>query len=102
MPFRVRSAIVAALVLLTAVGPALASTGTGGAAKAPGAVRLAGSLITDLGSMTSTGHLDPGRVLQVGVMVANPNRAAADAAARAMYTPGSASFHKFLTPAEYA
>ena len=44
----------------------------------------------------------PDRVLQVGITMQNPNAGAQDALYQAMYTPGNAQYHQFLTADEVA
>jgi hypothetical protein len=94
-----RIAIVAALALMIGAGQALAAPAR---STTPSAVRLPGSVMTDLDGIASTGPLDADRVVQVGVLLTNDRTAAAAAAAKAMYTPGSPTFHHFLTPQQYA
>jgi subtilase family serine protease len=42
-----------------------------------------------------------GRVLHVGLTLAPRDRSAVDRAVKAMYTPGSATYHRFITPRQW-
>jgi pseudomonalisin len=93
----VRGLVAASLVLspLALAVPAL------GAATTHSATHVVADVLPGLASMPDRGALGPNARLRVGVVLANPREARIDAAQRAMYTPGSPTFHQFLTPREY-
>ncbi|HEV7677888.1 MAG TPA: S53 family peptidase [Candidatus Dormibacteraeota bacterium] len=62
---------------------------------------LARDVIPGLASATPEGWLDGGGRIQVGIALADPNTAAEEAAARAVYDAGSAEYHHFFTPAQW-
>jgi pseudomonalisin len=62
---------------------------------------LSGAVIPGLARATKLGPLTPTQKLQVGVALSDPNRAAEDAAARAVYDPASPSYHHYYTPAQW-
>lgn len=98
-----RRVVASTLALVTAAGTVAAtaataasggaSTGTRWVATATKAVRFAGS--TDLGRAA------PGTPLHLALGLAPRDVAGAARLLRQMYTPGSQSYHRFLTPAGY-
>ena len=78
-----------------------ASAGSSTAATSTGWHVLTGHVIPNLASAQQLSTLPQGQRIQVGVALANPNAGAMEAAARAVYTPGSPSFHHFYTPAQW-
>ncbi len=55
----------------------------------------------DTGRAVALGSLSPSRSVSLVVTLKAPHPAAEAAALRAMYTPGSSTFHHFLTPAQF-
>lgn len=50
---------------------------------------------------TDLGPVPPGTTMHVSVGLAMPNMSGAEAAAKALYTKGSPTYHHFLTPAQF-
>lgn len=104
LPFRRRNRIKAmaatfvlgAASLGLAAGGALAAPSTAARAARPGA-QAAHQLAANL---VPLGPADPSQRLQLTVAVQGADPAGLQAAYDAIYTPGSASFHRYLTPAE--
>ena len=63
---------------------------------------LPGAAATDLAGVTAVGPDDPGHVLHLGFALRGRDDAGRDAYARALFDPTSATYHRFLTPAQYA
>ena len=94
----------AAGTAVNAAAGAVARTASGaGAATSTGGWQvLTGHVIPNLAQMQQLGALPQGQKIQVGVALANPNAAAEQAAAQAVYNPSSASYHHYFTPARWA
>jgi len=87
----------------TAALAAAMIAGAGGLAQAspgPGQTLLAGSAVPFTSHTTATGYLASGRHLTVQLWL-KPDVAAAERYATAVATPGSALFHRYLSPAAY-
>jgi pseudomonalisin len=56
----------------------------------------------DVGSALLWGSLSPGTTVAVGVALKPRSPAAMQSALRAIYTPGSPTYHQFLTPPQFA
>jgi pseudomonalisin len=89
------AALASASALAAAVQPGPAE------ASPSGTTVLTGDVVGGLSSLASS-SLDGTTPVQVGVAIASPDPSGLDAAYRAIYTPGSARFHRFLTAAEVA
>ncbi len=59
------------------------------------------TLATSIKGATLTGNAAASAPVRLAVMLQPQNAAAEQAALRAMYQPGSATFHQFLTPAQW-
>ncbi len=70
------------------------------AAAPPNTIVLTGEVVHDLSSYTDLGAVQPGASMRVAVALSY-DQAARDAAYKAIYTPGSASYDQFLTPAQF-
>ena len=90
--------VTAGLIMAPLVGlPAQAAvTASAAPALAPTATRAA-----DIGKARDLGPLAAARTLNLVVTLKAPRPAAEAAALKAMYTPGSSTFHRFLTPAQF-
>ncbi len=64
-------------------------------------VQLRGDVLPQLATYTDLGTTDPARHVQVDVTIARPDPAGEQAAYEAMYTPGSPSYHHFLSPSQF-
>lgn len=96
---------------------AVAAGGTGGAITAPGTaaaarllqvaagtapqVALPQSLIPAVGMARDEGPVDPAARLRFGLLLSDPYSAQEQQLNRAIYSPGSPLYHRFLTPSEY-
>ncbi|HVU72233.1 MAG TPA: protease pro-enzyme activation domain-containing protein [Mycobacteriales bacterium] len=89
----------AGALLIAAAGSAAAFAAHPGA---PATRVLTGTVPSQVLSATRVGPVDPGSELEVGVTFAHPDVAGETAALDGLYTPGSATFHHFFTPASYA
>ncbi|HEX9546750.1 MAG TPA: protease pro-enzyme activation domain-containing protein, partial [Acidimicrobiales bacterium] len=67
-----------------------------------GAVRLERDVLPGLSRLVPSGTPPPGQVLHIGVGLALPDPAAAQAYYRGEYDPASPEYGEFLTPAEFA
>jgi pseudomonalisin len=95
-----RSALVCVLALsLSALGAqaAQAATPTG-----PSTVRLANTVVPNLAKAALVGHVPGDRRLQVTVALTHPDTAGELALQKGLYDKSSPSYHRFLTPAQYA
>ncbi len=92
------SACVAAATLVAGACVGLAEAAPAGATSL---IRLRGDVVPKLVSYTDLGASAQTERIQVDVSIARPNPAAEQAAFAAMYTPGSPTFHHFLTPAQF-
>ena len=81
---------------------ARSASGAGAATRSGGWQVLTGHVIPNLAQMHQLGALPQGQKIQVGVALANPNAAAEQAAAQAVYNPSSALYHHYFTPAQWA
>jgi subtilase family serine protease len=88
------AALVVGTTGLTAAAPAVATS-------SGGIVRLAGDVLPQLASYTDLGPTATSRHMQLDITIARPNPAGEQALYHALYTPGSGSYHDFLTPAEF-
>jgi pseudomonalisin len=97
-----RPAVLAAILACTVVGSGVA-VGQAAAASAP-TVRttvLTGDVLPGLAKATDLGKTAAGTPVEVGITLARPHPAAEAALKQALYTKGSASYHHFLTPAQF-
>ncbi|HVU72282.1 MAG TPA: S53 family peptidase [Mycobacteriales bacterium] len=62
---------------------------------------LTRTVLASLAHATRVGAADPARQLSVTVALVHPDDAGEAALARAIYTPGSPSYHHYLSPAQY-
>lgn len=62
---------------------------------------LASDVLGGLSALTGS-PVDAAMPMQVGVELSDPNASGLQAAYKAMYTPGSATYHQFLTPSQIA
>ena len=93
-----RRAIAATLAAVTLGGTGLAQVA--GAAPTTRWVATATTAI-HLKDAKLLGKLATDRPLSVALALAPRDRAAVDRAVKAMYTPGSSTFHRFITPAQW-
>ena len=89
------SAVVAGLL---GMAPALATTSS----SATGTVVQTADLLPGLAHVPGAGPLNPTQVVQVTVALSHPDPGGESSLLAAMYTPGRARYHEFLTPAQYA
>ncbi|HVV74698.1 MAG TPA: S53 family peptidase [Mycobacteriales bacterium] len=93
-----RRAVAATVAAVTIGGTALAQVAVasptpGWASTATKAIRLTDARLL--------GKVAPDRALRVSLALAPRDQAAVDRAVKAMYTPGSATYHRFITPAQW-
>ncbi|MGI8491865.1 MAG: S53 family peptidase [Acidimicrobiales bacterium] len=86
----------ASLLCATFALPALAARTTGAAPT------LTGEVIPGIASLNADGPAPANQPMQLAVTVAGADDAGLQSAYRAIYTPGSASYHHFLNPAQIA
>ena len=87
----------AAMIGMTIV----ATGGLADASPAPPAAQVAGSAVPFTSHAAATGAVASGQKLSIQVWL-RPRLGAAESFAAAVSTPGSASFHRYLSPASYA
>lgn len=90
----------AATLIATSVAALPAVAGAVAAGSLPTNV-LTTDVLPGLAALVPTGHLAGSTRLQIGVSLTQPV-AAEQRAAQAVYTPGSAAYHHFFTPATWA
>lgn len=96
--FLIRRALVATLAAITLGGTAFAPH----AGATPGGTWVAtATRAIHLTDAKLLGRVAADRPLHVSVALQPRDRAAVDRAVKAMYTPGSGSFHRFITPAQW-
>ncbi|HXA30571.1 MAG TPA: S53 family peptidase [Candidatus Angelobacter sp.] len=88
----------AAAMQLSTAPPARADTLSTSAA---GWHQLTRAVIPGLGNATRLQALPTSQKIQVGVALTDPNAAAEQAAAAAVYDPASPAYHQFFTPAQW-
>jgi len=79
----------------------LSATHTASAATTSGWHVVSSNVIPGLSGATRLSALPATQALQVGIALHDPNAAAEEAAAQAIYDPGSASFHHYMTPQQW-
>ena len=89
-------------VALLAGMAASAKAATSTATTAAATTVLTRQVIPNLSDYPRLGRSNADQRVQVGVSIASPKAAEEAAFAKALYTPGSADFHHFLTPSERA
>lgn len=82
--------------------PALAATGSAGSPGAGGLTQLRADVLPGLSGLVPVGPAPSGRVLDVGIGLALPDPAAAQAYYQGEYDPSSPYYHRFLTPSQFA
>lgn len=95
--FIAASSAAAAMIGMTIV----AGSGLAAAAPTPGVTRLEGSAVPFTSHVRATGTVAASQKLSVQVWL-RPRLSKAESFAAAVSTPGSASFHHYLSPASYA
>lgn len=70
-------------------------------AGATGSTHVLSDVLPHLSSFTDRGAVGARLPMRIGVQLRNPKQAAKDAAEQAMYTPGSATYHRFLSPSSF-
>lgn len=95
--FIAASSAAAAMIGMTIV----AESGLASAAPTPGVTRLEGSAVPFASHVMATGTVPASQKLSVQVWL-RPRLSKAESLAAAVSTPGSASFHHYLSPASYA
>ncbi len=88
---------VAAMIGMTMV----AASGLASASPTPPVAQVAGSAVPFTSHAAATGAVASGQKLSVQVWL-RPQLSAAESFAAAVSTPGSAAFHRYLSPASYA
>ena len=88
-------------VAVLAAGAAVGIAATPSAGAATPTIRLANDVLPHLASARDLGATSGSRHVQIDISLARPHPAAEQALYRAMYTPGSAQYHQFLTPSEF-
>ena len=97
-----RTFIAAASAAAAMIGMTIvAGSGLAAAAPAPGVARLEGSAVPFTSHIRATGTVAASQRLSVQVWL-RPRLSKAETFATAVSTPGSASFHHYLSPASYA
>ena len=91
LPVPTVAALACATVGVVAAAPAAAASTT----------RLAGDVLSNLATFEDLGATDTARHVQLDVTIARPNPAGEQALYRSLYTPGSADYRNFLTPADF-
>jgi pseudomonalisin len=86
------------LLVPLAAGVAQAGAATPAAGKA---LVSTATKAADVGRAVSTGALPAGQEINLDITLKTRNAGAELAALKAMYTPGSATYHHFLTPAQF-
>lgn len=94
-----RRAVAATVAVVTLGGTALAQVA--GAAPATPWVSTATKAFHFTSAARPLGGLAADRPLHVSLALAPRDQGAVDRAVKAMYTPGSARFHRFITPAQW-
>jgi pseudomonalisin len=97
---RTRRGLAATVVLLTIGGGVVAQSAS--AASAATSWHATSTKPLTLKGATLLGATSPTKVLHIDVVLSQRNPAQAASALKAMYTPGSATYRQFLTPAQYA
>ncbi len=99
---RTRTFIAAGSATAAMIGMTIvAGSGLAAAAPTPGAARIAGSAVPFTSHTRAVGAVSAGQKISVQVWL-RPRLSRAEKAAAAVSTPGSASFHHYLSPARYA
>jgi subtilase family serine protease len=99
---RTRTLIAAASATAAMIGTTIvAGSGLAAAAPAPSVARIEGSAVPFTSHTTVTGTVPASQKLSVQVWL-RPRLNKAESFAAAVSTPGSASFHHYLSPASYA
>jgi pseudomonalisin len=93
--------LAACLAAATMVAGGCVGLATATSANATTLVRLRGDVLPHLSTYSDLGPTDGAKHIQVDVTIARPDPAGEQALFTAMYTPGSPSFHKFLTPGQF-
>jgi len=93
-----RTSLLAAGLILAPLAALPAQASVPGAAPA---LTATATRAADTGRAVTLGSLNSSRSLNLVVTLKAPHPAAEAAALRAMYTPGSSTFHHFLTPAQF-
>ncbi len=89
-----------AMAVGASVGVAAVAAPAGASAQVPAPVTLAGSLATGVTSGTDAGVVAGSQPQTIEVWL-TPNSAGAQALVNAVSTPGSSSYHRYLSPGEY-
>lgn len=96
------AALCAFTLALSVTTPVLAAHALSVPAPSAVTTRLTNSVVPNLAAAKLVGHLPSTQQLQVTVALDHPSTAGEIALQRALYDPKSPSFHKFLSPAQYA
>lgn len=99
-----RRAVVAAIAVLATSG-AVTAVAVGADAAAPKPLRmtrLTGDVFPGLSKAHLLGTTSPTKRVLVGMVIRNPHRAAITRLERSIYRKGSANYHHFLTPTQFA
>lgn len=97
-----RALVVATAASLTLGGAGLAAASTGSTLTALPTTVLAGDVLPGLSALTPLHPTSPTQRVQVDLALQRPDVAGELAAYKAMYTPGSPSYHRFFTPETFA
>lgn len=92
----------AAALGLASVPALFASSVPAQAATGPNLVTLSADLVPGLSQLTPLGATAVSTHVEIAIPLADPEAAAEAAFLKELYTPGSAQYHHFLTPAEFA
>jgi subtilase family serine protease len=92
----------AATVALLTIGGGVVAQSASVASAAPAGWHATGTQPLTLKGATLLGAASPTKVLHLDIALTQRNAAQAASALKAMYTPGSATYRHFLTPAQYA
>jgi pseudomonalisin len=98
---RTRRGLAATAALLTIGGGVVAQSASAGASAAT-TWHATSTKPLSLNGATLLGATSPAKALHLDVVLSQRNPAQAASALKAMYTPGSATYRQFLTPAQYA
>ena len=99
---RTRTLIAASSAAAAMIGMTIvAGSGLAAAAPTPGVARLEGSAVPFTSRINATGSVAASQKLSVQVWL-RPRLSRAGSFATAVSTPGSALFHRYLSPASYA
>lgn len=92
---------VAACTAVAAAGAVVGIAAAPTAGAATPTVRLANDVLPGLAHAHDLGATSGSRHVQLDISIARPHPAAEQSLYRAMYTPGSAQYHHFLTPTQF-